>query len=97
MISKKEIKHLAKLAQLTLSKKETEKLQKDLATTLEYVKKLEELNTEGVLPTSHPIKLENVMREDEPKKRELREVNDLIEMAPKKKEGYVKTKRILFF
>jgi len=96
MITKKEVQHLAKLAQLRLTKKEIEKLHKDLVATLTYVKKLEELNVEKVLPTSHPIKLENVMREDEPRARELREVNDLIEMAPKKKESYVKTKRILF-
>ena len=97
MITKKEVQHLAKLAQLRLTKKEIEKLHKDLVATLTYVKKLEELNVEKVLPTSHPIKLENVMREDEPKERELREVNDLIKMAPKKKESYVRTKRILSF
>jgi len=97
MISKKTINHLIKLANLKLSREEAKKLQKDLTATLEYVKKLEEIDIEGVLPTSHPIKTENVLREDEPQKKELKEINELIQMAPKKKNGYVKTKRILSF
>jgi aspartyl-tRNA(Asn)/glutamyl-tRNA(Gln) amidotransferase subunit C len=95
MISAKEVKHIVKLARLRLAEKEIRKLQKDLTTILAYVKKLEELNTEKTLPTSHPTRLENVTRQDGSKTRELGEVNDLIKMAPESKESYVKTKRIL--
>jgi len=96
MISREEVKHIAKLARLGLTKEEIEKLQKDLSVTLSYIKKLEELNYDGVLPTSHPVKLENITRKDEAKTRELGEASDLIKMAPGNKEGYIKTRRILF-
>ena len=36
MISKEEVEHIAKLARLELSDKETEKMQKDLSAILDY-------------------------------------------------------------
>ena len=97
MISKKTINHLIKLANLRLARKGAKKLQKDLIATLQYVKRLEEIDIEGVLPASHPMKTENVLRRDEPSKKEIKEITELIRMAPEKKNGYFKTKRILSF
>lgn len=96
MISKEEVNHIAKLAKLRLTEKETKKLQKDLVAILSYVKKLEELNLKEELSAFHPTKLKNITREDEPKAKTIAEVNDLVKMVPEKKGGYVKTKRILF-
>ena len=96
MISKEEVKHIAKLARLGLSEKEIGKYQKELSSILDYIEKLKEVDVSGTEPTSHPLKVENVTRKDGGKT-EARSANSksLLEMAPDKKEGYVKVKQIL--
>jgi len=64
MISKEEVKHIAKLARLGLTEEEIEKFQKELSAILDYIEKLKEVDIEGVEPMSHSIKLENVTRQD---------------------------------
>ena len=64
MITKKEVEHIAKLARLGLTDKEIEKYQKELSSILDYIEKLKEVDTKDVEPTSHSVKLDNVMRED---------------------------------
>ena len=100
MISKKEIKHIAKLARLGLTEKEIDNMQKDLSLILDYFNLLKEIETEKVKPTFHsaftqPYYAKDVMRRDEIKRQPPETVNRLIEMAPKKKKGYVRVKSIL--
>ena len=64
MISKEQVKHIAKLAKLSLTEKEVEKFQKQLGDTLDYINVLDELNVEGVEPTSQVTGLKNILRED---------------------------------
>ena len=61
------IERVAELARLNLRPEEKEKLEKDLGAILDYVKKLEKLDTKNVEPTSHVLDLENVFRKDEAK------------------------------
>ena len=61
-----DIKHVAKLANLTLTNKEKEKFDQQLNETVAYIDKLEEINTKGVYPTSQVTGLENITREDNP-------------------------------
>lgn len=63
-ISKKEIEHLAELANLRLSRKELEKFQKQLSEILNYFKLLREVKTLKVKPTSQVTGLENITEED---------------------------------
>jgi len=96
MISKEEVKHIAKLARLGLTSSEIRKFQKELSSILDYIEKLKEVDISGIEPTSHSIEIENVMRRnDELKEEKLETRKKLIEMAPEKKEGYLKTKPIL--
>ena len=94
MISKKEVKHIAKLARLGLTESEIRKFQKELSSLLDYVEKLKEVDISKVEPTSHPIRVENVMRIDQSQKPEAK-TGKLLDLAPEKKEGYLKTKSIL--
>ena len=94
MISKEEVKHIAKLARLGLSDKEIEEFQKELSSILDYVEKLKKVDVSGVQVTSHPLDVKDVVRKDEPRKPEV-ESERLVEMTPDKKEGYVKVKPIL--
>lgn len=60
-----DVSQVAKLANLPLTNEEKEKFEKQLAETLDYVAQLEEIDTEGIEPTSQVTGLENVTREDE--------------------------------
>jgi len=63
-LSKDEVLHLAKLAGLTLTEAEIEKNAAQLAETIDYIKNLDELNTDGVAPTNSVVDLSNVTFED---------------------------------
>ncbi len=64
-ISVDEVKYVAKLARLNLSEKEVEAMTSQLDSILNYVDKLNELDTEHVKPTTHAIEVQNAFREDE--------------------------------
>lgn len=59
-----DIKHLVKLANLNLNKDEEEKFGKQLSSILEYINKLNEIDTTNIEPTSQVTGLENITRED---------------------------------
>jgi len=59
-----DVLHIAKLANLPLKKGEIEKYEKQLSSILEYIEKLQKVNTENVAETSQVTNLENVTRDD---------------------------------
>lgn len=59
-----EIGHVALLARLALTEEEERRFGDQLNTILEYIGKLNELNTSEIPPTSHVLEIQNVMRED---------------------------------
>ena len=62
-----DLKHVARLARLHLSEEETRFLETQLAQILTFVEKLNEVKgLESVQPTSHPLALSDVFREDKP-------------------------------
>ncbi|MBW2471809.1 MAG: Asp-tRNA(Asn)/Glu-tRNA(Gln) amidotransferase subunit GatC [Deltaproteobacteria bacterium] len=66
-ITAQEVSHVAKLARLHMSQQEIEAMTKQLDDILTYVAKLNELDTEGIMPTTHAISIVNAFREDEVK------------------------------
>ena len=64
-LSKEEVQHVAQLARLHLSEAELEKFTHQLSQILDYAAQLNELDTTGVVPTSHAIPMKNIFREDE--------------------------------
>ena len=60
-----DVKRTAKLANLKLSSDEEKRFESQLSSILEYVEKLQEIDTEKVFETSQVTSLENVTREDE--------------------------------
>jgi len=64
MLSLQEIQHIARLARLELTGEEQETFGGQLSSVLEYVAKLQELDTEGVSELAHAAGLQNVFRED---------------------------------
>ena len=63
-ISRNEVEHVARLARLALQPEELEALTGQMDAILDYVDKLNELDTEGIEPTAHAVPMENAFRED---------------------------------
>jgi aspartyl-tRNA(Asn)/glutamyl-tRNA(Gln) amidotransferase subunit C len=66
-ISRDEVLHVARLAQLALTDDEVEKLTEELGAILDAVGVVAELDLGEVPPTSHPLDLVNVWDDDEPR------------------------------
>jgi aspartyl-tRNA(Asn)/glutamyl-tRNA(Gln) amidotransferase subunit C len=62
------VERLAKAARLNLSPEETGKYAQQLSVILDAFKELDQVDTEGVEPSYHPIELEGALRDDEPEK-----------------------------
>lgn len=85
IISDETIEYVGILAKLELSAEEKEQAKKDMSSMLDYIDKLNELDTEGVEPMSHVFPVENVLREDVVTNGDDRE--QMLANAPQKKEG----------
>jgi len=92
-ISRQEVEHVAKLARLELDESEKELFTEQLNAILNYAAKLNELDTENVKPTSHPMPLFNVMREDEV--RPSSPIEDVMRNAPDEEDGQFKVPAVL--
>ena len=64
IISDETIEYVGILAKLELSDAEKEKAKQDMGELLDYIDKLNELDTSGVEPMSHVFDVNNVFRED---------------------------------
>lgn len=64
VISDETIEYVGILAKLELSGEEKERAKRDMGEMLDYIDKLNELDTEGVEPMSHVFPVNNVFRED---------------------------------
>jgi aspartyl-tRNA(Asn)/glutamyl-tRNA(Gln) amidotransferase subunit C len=63
-ISRDEVAHLADLARIDLSDAELDHLAPQLAVILDSIASIREVAADDVPPTSHPLPLTNVFRED---------------------------------
>ncbi len=92
-ISTDEVKHVAKLARLSMTDEETEKYRNDLNSILDYVAALEDIDTTGIAPMSHVLEMKNVWRDDIPAER--KNPLELLNNAPEREEAYYKVPKIL--
>jgi aspartyl-tRNA(Asn)/glutamyl-tRNA(Gln) amidotransferase subunit C len=80
MIDRDQVLHVAKLARLKLTDEEVERMAGELSGILEHVERINELDLEGIEPTSHVVAVENVLRPDEPRPSWARD--EILERAP---------------
>lgn len=85
MITKAEIQKIATLAKIKLTQKEEERHAKTISTVFDYMKILNEVDTENIEPTFEVNELQNIWREDEIKKSS--HTVELVEQFPKKYAG----------
>ena len=85
IISDETIEYVGILAKLELSDEEKEAAKKDMGRMLDYIDKLNELDTSSVEPMSHVFPVNNVFREDVVVNGDDRE--NMLANAPEQKDG----------
>ena len=85
IISDETIEYVGILAKLELSEAEKEQAKEDMGKMLDYIDKLNELDTSGVEPMSHVFPVHNVFREDVVTNGD--ESVAMLKNAPKAKDG----------
>jgi aspartyl-tRNA(Asn)/glutamyl-tRNA(Gln) amidotransferase subunit C len=92
-ITREEVQHVAMLFRMSLSEEEMAKFEQQLSQILDYFQVLQQIDTEGVPPTSQPISLENVMRADEP--RPSYPTEDILANGPQTEGGFFRVRAVL--
>ncbi len=63
-IDERQILRVAELARLDLTDEEKKEFSRQLSDIISYVEKINELDTENVMPADHIVELKNVFRKD---------------------------------
>lgn len=93
MISREEVEHVAKLSRIKLSKDEVKKFGEQLSSILEFVEKLNEVDTKNANASTSINGISNVWREDEVVPSEI-DRKDFLKNAADNKDGFIKTKAV---
>jgi aspartyl-tRNA(Asn)/glutamyl-tRNA(Gln) amidotransferase subunit C len=92
-IDRATVDHVARLARLDLSDEERDRFTRQLAGLLEYFAALQQLDTEGIEPTSHVVEMANVTREDASRPGLTREA--VLAAAPAHQDGFFKVPPVI--
>jgi len=85
-INKDTIKKISKLARISVTNEETDRLVKDLNSILKFVEQLKELNTDKITPIASVSDQVLTMNNDEIKK--INEKEEILKNAPEKNSNY---------
>lgn len=92
-LSRDDVRHVAQLARLDFSEEEEARMAEEMSQILDYVEKLNELDTSGVPPMSHVLDVTNVFRKDEIKSRIDRD--QALEAAPEAEQEYFQVPKVV--
>jgi len=92
-VTRKDVEYIAQLARLRFKDEELENFTSQLNEILNYVDKLNELDTENVEPLSHPVEEFNKFRDDELKPSIERE--EALKNAPDRTDEFFKVPKVL--
>ncbi|WP_456401221.1 Asp-tRNA(Asn)/Glu-tRNA(Gln) amidotransferase subunit GatC [Persephonella sp.] len=93
MIDREAVEKVAQLAKLKLRDDEVEVFSRQLSDILRFIEKLEELDTEDILPFYEMINTEAPLRDDIPK--EGLTNDDALRNAPQKEDGFFVVPRVV--
>jgi len=85
-INKDTIKKISKLARISVTNEETDRLEKDLNSIIKFVEQLKELNTDKITPIASVSDKALTMNKDEIKK--INEKEEILKNAPEKNSNY---------
>lgn len=92
-ISRDDVRHVAELARLDFSDDEEQRMAEEMSQILDYVEKLDELDTSGVPPMSHVLDVSNVFRDDEIESRI--DWEQALEPASETDDGYFQVPQVI--
>ncbi len=92
-LSREEVLHIARLARVALTEEEITRMSEQLSNLLEHFEALQEVDTEGVPPTTQSVTLQSVMREDEIKPSLPQE--DVLANAPRREGDCFRVRAVL--
>ena len=87
------LKHIARLARLHFKDEELKVFESQIENILSFVEKLKEVNVDGIEPTSHPLEISNVFREDEVKPS--LPITEFLKHSPKSKGRFFEVPKIV--
>lgn len=91
--SRAQTRRLAKLARLALDDEQVDAYRADLGAILGYVAKLDELDVEGVEPTTHAVELAMILREDAAAR--VFSHDDVMQNAPDTHDGMFRVPKVV--
>ena len=97
-ITKKDVEHVARLARLSLREAEKDRYTAQLGSILEYIEKLNQLDTSKVPPLTHVLPVANVWREDvaQPSpERGLGSPAEIVNNAPERDGPFFKVRKVI--
>ena len=92
-IDKDTVKHIAKLARISLDEKKINSLSKDLSSIIEFIEKLNELNTEKTAPLTSIIDASLRSRKDEVSDDKIRD--QILKNSPEKNEEFYVVPKVI--
>ncbi len=93
-VSADDVKYLGRLARIGLSDQEVKRMVTELETILDYVAKLQAVDTGKVDPTNQVTGLVDVWRADKVRQRPWDRA-ELLKNAPQTKDGFIKVNKVL--
>ncbi len=92
-IDKETIKHISKLARISLDDKKIENLSKDLSSIIKFIEKLNKLNTDDIEPLTSIIDASLRFRKDEILEGKIRE--QILKNSPEKTDEFFIVPKVL--
>ena len=92
-IDKDKIKHVAKLARISLDENQTNSLSKDLSSIMSFIEKLNELNTDKTTPLTSIIDASLKSRDDQVKDGKIRE--QILKNSPENNDEFFVVPKVI--
>jgi len=92
-IDKDTLKHISKLAKISLDDKNVDDLSKDLSSIIKFIEKLNEINTEKTVPLTSIIDASLKSREDEVKHEKIRD--QILKNSPEKNKEFFVVPKVI--
>jgi len=92
-IDKDTVKHISKLARISLDENKISSLSKDLSSIMKFIEKLNELNTDKITPLTSIISASLKSRDDDVKDGKIRD--QILKNSPEKNEEFFVVPKVL--
>ena len=92
-IDKETVKHISKLARISLDENKVESLSKDLTSIMKFIENLNELNTDKTAPLTSIINSSLKSRKDEVKDGKIR--NQILKNSPEKNDEFFVVPKVI--